>query len=60
MLVEQLHDQSAALVQGSPQGREGDPVQLPQDVLGFCSWMDEEEEEEKERGSRVRKRKREE
>lgn len=42
MFLKQLHDQGPALVQSSTQRRAGDPVQIPEKILSFCTRLNKE------------------
>lgn len=42
MFLKQLHDQGPALVQSSTQRRAGDPVQIPEKILSFCTGLNKE------------------
>ncbi len=41
MFLKQLHDQGPALIQSSAQRRVGDPVQISEEILSFCTWLNE-------------------
>lgn len=42
MFLKQLHHQGPPLVQSSTKRRAGDPVQIPEKILSFCTGFNEE------------------